>query len=144
MSLKGLFRTARGGLVLALTVAATVGPLAVGAAAQAPATAQAAAGTQALLTPVAPAPGPLAFDIPLYPWYLRQAVDEKSAFVRVLAAETVALGESGIGGDVQSIVQGALGLAADGDRMSAQMATIGDIEPSFGIKDVSQDRKSVV
>jgi conjugal transfer/entry exclusion protein len=138
MSLKGLFRTARGGLVLALTVAATVGPLAVGAAAQAPATAQAAAGTQALLTPVAPAPGPLAFDIPLYPWYLRQAVDEKSAFVRVLAAETVALGESGIGGDVQSIVQGALGLAADGDRLSAQMATIGDIEPSFGIKDVSQ------
>ena len=87
---------------------------------------------------MAPPPGPLAFDIPLYPWYLSQSIDRKAAFVRVLAAETVALGEAGIEGDVQTIVQGALGLAGIGDRLGAAMAAIGETDPSFGIRDVSQ------
>ena len=93
---------------------------------------------QTLLTPTAPPPGPLAFDVPLYPWYLEEAVKGKSDFVGVLAAEAVSLGEAGVGGDVQAIVQSALGLAGVGDRLNALMVSIGELDPSFGIPDVSQ------
>jgi hypothetical protein len=132
MSRQVMLQLARGALALGLLGAAAVGLSPDGALAQAPAAAQ------VLLTPPAPDPGQLPFDVPLYPWYLQQSIDRKSAFVQVLAAETVALGEAGIEGDVQTIVQGALGLAGIGDRLGATMASIGETDPSFGIRDVSQ------
>jgi hypothetical protein len=132
MSRQGMLQAARGALALALLGAAAVGLFPGSALAQSPGDAQ------VLLTPAAPAPGQLAFDIPLYPWYLRESIDRKSAFVQVLAAETVALGEAGIEGDVQTIVQGALGLTGIGDRLGAAMVGIGETDPSFGIPDVSQ------
>lgn len=132
MSRQVMLQTARGALAVALLGAAAVGLSPGCALAQSPADAQ------VLLTPAAPAPGQLTFDVPLYPWYLRQSIDRKSAFVQVLAGETVALGEAGIEGDVQTIVQGALGLAGIGDRLGAAMAAIGETDPSFGIPDVSQ------
>jgi len=132
MSRQVVSQAARGALALALLGVAVVGLSPGSAPAQAPKDAP------VLLTPAAPPPGPLTFDIPLYPWYLRESIDRRSAFVQVLAAETVALGEAGIEGDVQTIVQGALGLAGIGDRLGAAMAAIGESDPSFGIRDVSQ------
>lgn len=132
MSRRFFLRVLCGALAASLLGAAAVGL------APALALAQTSGEAQVLLIPVAPAAGQLTFDIPLYPWYLRESIDRKAAFVRVLAAETVALGEAGIEGDVQTIVEGALGLAGIGDRLGAALAAIGEADPSFGIPDVSQ------
>ncbi|MBM3308277.1 MAG: hypothetical protein FJY74_08125 [Candidatus Eisenbacteria bacterium] len=125
-------KTASVPLVVALSAAAAASLMPGVAAAQPDGSAA------ALTTPAAPPPGPLAFDVPLYPWYLREVTNLKAEFIQVLAAEVMALGEAGIEGDVQSIAQGARAFSGVGERLVAAMAAIGNADPSFGIPDVSQ------
>jgi hypothetical protein len=101
--------------------------------------ASAAAQETGATTPaVAPPSGDLAYDVPLPAWLVDAVTELKLEFAEGLAAETVALADQQMTGDVGSLTETVNELAAVGQRIDATMSRMGAIDSSFGISGLSQ------
>jgi hypothetical protein len=87
---------------------------------------------------VAPPSGELTYDVPLPAWLVDAVTQLKLEFADGLAAETVALADERMAGDVSSLTETVNELAAVGQRIDATMSRMGSIDSSFGISGLSQ------
>jgi hypothetical protein len=85
-----------------------------------------------------PPSGELTYDIPLPAWLVDAVTKLKLEFAEGLAAETVALADQRMAGDVSSLTDTPNELAAVGQRIDATMSRMGTIDSSFGISGLSQ------
>lgn len=92
----------------------------------------------ALVTPVAPPPGPLPFDIPLSTCLVEEVASHRMAFVDAVAREAERAAEGPAKTGLDRILAIAQELNRAGEKCDATMAGLAAEDPSFGIAGLSQ------